>query len=545
MNTFSAFTWAFFRGARNRFLALTLFGELKAALFLFIGTAFSAALFFFFWRLISYLDSVAMIGPALSGKFVSLVCLSVWWMSVFSSLNAAYGHFYFASDTAALMSWPLPFAVVTSVKLFRVFRDSSTTALAAMVPLVAAFGVSRSAPVSFYAQSFAGLAPFFFSAAAIGVVAVISVSALFPASKVRRLIWVMLAASGSAIYVLIRMLEPERLVRPDSLEFVAEYLSFLETPAASNLPSGIYYAIMAKSSGGGFNAFGWLALASVCAALYAVVFVMAASFWVDSLANKNDNARSGGFSPSDKSRGPSGEIMALDAKVFFREPQRWSQIMLVAGLFAVYLASAARIPADTFYLKAIVAFMNVGLVGFVAAALSLRFVFAAFSEESGFWWALVTAPLAVERIVQAKFLSRAALVFVATSALYALTAGLLAIPSEAALAGLGFASGIALCVSSAAVYFGIRFPKKIFSSTAEIEGSNGGLFYVAASLFYVALNLALAAGPFRAYYMDTFSSSPARSGDVLMAAAAAMFIINAVLAYFFYRKSVAAARVYE
>lgn len=525
---------------------MTLFGEFKAALFLFIGTAFAAALFFFFWRLISYLDSVALIGPALSGKFVSLVCLSVWWMAVFSSLNAAYGHFYFASDTHTLMSWPLPFADVAAVKLFRVFKDTSATALAAMVPTVAAFGAARSAPFSFYAQSFAGLAPFFFSAAAIGVAVVISVSALFPASKARRLIWVLLAASGSAIYVLIRMLEPERLVRPDSLEFVAEYLSFLETPAASRLPSGIYYAIMAKSSAGGFNIIGWLALSGICAALYAAVSKLSAYFYADSLANKNDTGRSGGFSEKINSRGPSGEIMALDAKVFFREPQRWSQIMLVAGLFAVYLASAARIPADTFYLKTIVAFMNVGLVGFVAAALSLRFVFAAFSEESGFWWALATSPMSVERIVRAKFLSRAALVAVSSSALYSCAALILGIPVAAAIAGIGFTAGIALCVSTAAIYFGIRFPKKIFSSTAEIEGSNGGLFYVAASLFYVALNLTVSSGPFRAYYITTFSAAPAaRAGNLLMVSASALFMANAALAYFFYKKSVEAARAYE
>src|SRR5438477_403867 len=71
----------------------------------------------------------------------------------------------------------------------------------------------------------------------VGVAFTVVVLYLFPSSRTRDVIWVLSSLSMTLVYGLIRFSQPERLIRPDALRVVADYLNFLQAPTAPYLPS--------------------------------------------------------------------------------------------------------------------------------------------------------------------------------------------------------------------------------------------------------------------------------------------------------------------
>jgi ABC-2 type transport system permease protein len=60
-------------------------------------------------------------------------------------------------------------------------------------------------------------------------------------------------------------------------------------------------------------------------------------------------------------------------------------------------------PEATMLLRSGVAFLNIGLAGFVLASLGVRFLFPAISSEGRAFWILKSSPVALRRVVWVKF----------------------------------------------------------------------------------------------------------------------------------------------
>ena len=74
------------------------------------------------------------------------------------------------------------------------------------------------------------------------------------------------------------------------------------------------------------------------------------------------------------------ELILKDLRLFFRDTTQWSQLILLAVLLMVYIFNIKSLPIHTgeripFALVTIIAFLNLGLAGFVLAAVAARFVF--------------------------------------------------------------------------------------------------------------------------------------------------------------------------
>ena len=69
----------------------------------------------------------------------------------------------------------------------------------------------------------------------------------------------------------------------------------------------------------------------------------------------------------------------------------------------MYLFSIKSIPATTDFLKDLTAFLNLGLTGFVVAALSVRFIFPTTSLEGQAYWIIFSSPLSVREFLWGKF----------------------------------------------------------------------------------------------------------------------------------------------
>ncbi len=74
------------------------------------------------------------------------------------------------------------------------------------------------------------------------------------------------------------------------------------------------------------------------------------------------------------------EFLLKDLRLFFRDTTQWSQLILLAVLLLVYVFNIRRLPIHSgeqipFSLVTIISFLNLGLAGFVLAAIAARFIF--------------------------------------------------------------------------------------------------------------------------------------------------------------------------
>jgi len=105
---------------------------------------------------------------------------------------------------------------------------------------------------------------------------------------------------------------------------------------------------------------------------------------------------------------PTVRLVVKEMLLMARDWGRLSQLLLLVALLVVYLYNFSVLPSlenpeATMLLRNGVAFLNIGLAGFVLASLGVRFLFPAISSEGRAFWILKSSPIALRKIVWVKF----------------------------------------------------------------------------------------------------------------------------------------------
>ena len=194
-------------------------------------------------------------------------------------------------------------------------------------------------------------------------------------------------------------------------------------------------------------------------------------------------------------------IVIKDVKHFFRDPAQWSQLFLLGSLIVIYLFSVQALPTDMIssrYLSAYknaLAFLNLGMAGFVMAGIAVRFQFTAVSGEGRAFWMIRAAPVDPTRYLWAKALpGLMPMLFVGTVLIVA-SNWILGTP--AVLMGIGAftAVGLAFGISGIAIGMGATWPDFKADNAARAASGPAGILFMVAALSLVALVLLLLAAP--------------------------------------------------
>ncbi len=169
-------------------------------------------------------------------------------------------------------------------------------------------------------------------------------------------------------------------------------------------------------------------------------------------------------------------------------------------LVAVYVYNITVLPLYTgeqvsFLLINAVSFLNLGLAGFVVAAIAARFVFPAMSIEGRMMWLMRSSPVDVRAIFWSKY-------WVGTIPLLAVALPLIVVTNivlDASPFILGLTTvtmvGITFALTSLALGFGALYPNYETENVAEIPTSFGGLLFMMAAVSYLAGVVILEAWP--------------------------------------------------
>jgi ABC-2 type transport system permease protein len=326
------------------------------------------------------------------------------------------------------------------------------------------------------------------------------------------------------LYLLFRFLRPERLADPEAFFSMMQYISALKAPDSPYLPTHwvteTLWAYLRGSSAKGHFFNGLLLWSTAVALIFVNVWMAGAVYFAGFSKSQEAKRRRSGRRCLDflaaLVRKPLSEdvasIMQKDIRAFFRDNTQWSQLLLLGALVVVYLYNFSVLPLERSpirleFLQNEIAFLNMGLAGFVLSAVSVRFIFPAVSSEGEAFWIVRSSPVSMRRFLWSKYAICIVPLLVLGEVLILFTNRLLHVSSfmmvlSSVTMFLAIFGIVALAIGLGAVY-----PNLKCQNIAQVSTGFGGLMYMIYSAIFIALIIVLEAEPVYIIFMADLRGS--------------------------------------
>jgi ABC-2 type transport system permease protein len=342
------------------------------------------------------------------------------------------------------------------------------------------------------------------------------------------------------LYLLFRFFQPERLVKPEAMGTVVNYLAMIRAPTLKFLPS--FWITHAVAFATHKDLVGYIQffsiLLSIAIALLLTSLLLASrtyySNWVTAQEGISQTRKTDRIGKATRLlfKSFSRQIRALvekDTKLFFRDTGQWSQLLLLAALVIVYLFNIYKLPLDTVYLKSLLSFLNIGLAGFVLAALAVRFVYPAVSLEGASFWIIQSSPLSLRRFLKEKFWISLFPLLILGAFLILVSNLFLKADMFMTFLSLGSVAVMIVGLNSLALGIGAIYPKFHVENISQIESSLGGILFMIYALFYVGIIIGLEALPVKSYFQYSLGFKGSVYWPAIVIIIAAFVIVNLIV----------------
>lgn len=447
-------------------------------------------------RLLQALRGVEEVGPLLAAKLLALALLVFFGILLLSNLVAALSSFFLSHDLPWVRSAPVDWLAVYLSRLTETLVSSSWMVVLMLVPMLAAYERVYGGGWGFFALSVLAVMPFLVIPAAIGSATTLILVRVFPARRSKDILGLMAIVAVALVVLLLRVLRPERLVNPEAYRNLVDFLAVLRGPSSPWLPSQWGADALAGFLQGGFDPLNLALLWTTAAGTVTLGALLHLRFYSRCFTRaqeggENRISRRGGWVWLERllSRIPTRrrQLVLKDVKIFFRDTTQWSQLIILAVLVVVYVYNIRVLPLTsggmiTRYLVTLVVFLNLGLSGFVLAAIAARFVFPALSLEGRTLWLLRSAPLSAADVLGSKFRVGAIPLTGLAVLLTGVTNALLEVPVGLAALSLVSVVGLSLSLTAQALAWGVYYPEFEAENAAQIPTSLGGLLFMLGAL---------------------------------------------------------------
>lgn len=492
-------------------------GGSRLAVLAVLGTVFWIGGYVVSVRLLRHFVTVDPdLGRILAAKLLALLFLMLLGFLLFSTLITAVSQCFLSKDLALWVAAPVSWWKIFRAKLTEVAVLGSWTALFLAVPVWAAYGSVFDAGASYYAALVAVIVPSVVLVSALGTLVAVAVVNLFPARRARDLLSLVALVFVAGMVVLFRVMRPEQFVRPEDFGTWADYLVSLSNPMVPWLPSYWASRVLGETLGI-YQSTSWSAAGYYMALLVAttlVVTVLAAGVFRQSFRT--------GFSRSQEARQVRWTrrawwrralegvarpfprriraIVVKDVSTFFRDPSQWSQLFLLLAVVGVYLYNFMVLPLDPaggtgYFMRNLLAFLNVALVGLVVTALAARFILPGVSLEGRTLWLLRTSPLTEAELLWAKFWGGFVPIVVVAELLVVLSNTLLHTTTQLAVLSIVSVFFLSTAIAGLAVGLGAAHPRFDANDGAEVASGYAGFLFMVLSALLVLFSVTILAWP--------------------------------------------------
>lgn len=457
-----------------------------------------------------------MIGDLINKVLLSMVFLTFLALLVFSNIITALNTYFMSDDLQLLVSLPVGKDDLFFSRFSETLVESSWMILLFGIPFILAYGVVNSAPWYFYALQPAVILPFILIPAGLGVIITMALVNAFPARRMRDILFLLSVLAAGMLFLLIRLMRPERLVSPEAQDTIFQFVLTLKQPMNVWLPSywstEILYRIAQGKIAGTALYFGLLITSGLASFVLANWF--SRRYYSESLSKAQEASRA----PISRTSLVQYMVRALaspfasntrqlfmkEIRTFIRDTSQWSQLFLLAALVVIYIFNFRvlpldQLPLDQFAIRNAVSYMNLGLAAFVISALSARFVFPMVSLEGRAFWVIKSSPITLSGFLRTKFIIALVPLLVIGEFLIIVTDHFLRVAPSVFWISVVTMFFMTFGIVSMGVGLGAIYPRFNFENPAKIAVGFGGVIYMILSIIYIAAIVFLEAYP--AYVM--------------------------------------------
>ncbi|HVR43805.1 MAG TPA: hypothetical protein VMS56_10220 [Thermoanaerobaculia bacterium] len=446
-----------------------------------------------------------MFALGLIENFLGLVFLVGTFVLFFSAMTASIGSLFTDLDLEIWHASPTARVTIALQRLGRTLIQSSYLVVLFLVPLILALQHEMGELFGFTLAGTAGLLLLLATPVCLASTAILLLVRFFPVRRVQQISVTLAILVLTTLVVGLRMARPERLFAEITTDDVVAVLQAIRLPEAERLPSSwLAGAILAWPDEG--LATGEMLRLAVLAGGALALFVAAAwrgyfPAWTRSRESSAPVAIGAGLLTRALDRllrhaAPQTRAMlGKETRVVTRDAAQWSQLFMMVALLFLYLYNIQMIPLEGDFRAAILAWLNLGMSGFVIAAICLRFAYPSLSAERRQFWILESAPISFRRILWTKVA-----VYLAPLLLLGLLLTVLAnLLLDASgpiwawtIGGSALTTASLVCMG---VGMGAITPDLRSENPMEVALSLGGLAFMALSMLYVGLMMFLLARP--------------------------------------------------
>jgi len=471
-------------------------GSGKLLLLTIVGLLFWVGVYRLLYKILTYFRGVEDLGPLLAGKLLGVALLSFITILVLSNVVTALSSFFLAKDLDLLVSAPVDWLRIYLAKLGETLLHSSWMVALMAVPIFTAYGVIYRGGLLFIPYAVLTVFPLLVLPAVAGSALTLVLVNVFPARRTRDLLSIVALGAAGGLILLFRLVRPERLASPEGFRNLLDYIAVLRTPTSPFLPSEwVTQAIMSFLRGQP-DLLPLALLWTTAAAFVALGAMLHRSLFAPGFTKAQEGAER--FVRGELWRRTVGtllrflpvakrEFVIKDIKLFFRDTTQWSQLILLAVLVLVYLFNIKTLPlhrgeAVGFFYITLVSFLNLGLAGFVLAAIAARFIFPAVSLEGRHMWLLRSSPLDLRALLWSKYWVGTIPLLVLALLLTGLTNVLLQVRPFMMVMEIVTICGLTFAIAALALGFGALYPQFETENAAQIPTSFGGLVFMMATI---------------------------------------------------------------
>ena len=399
------------------------------------------------------------------------------------SLTSSVSLLFLSDELPALLPLPISHRRLFLGLLLRSIAAASAPTWFLAAPLVAVAALHPPSPALTVATLSLSLLSIVLVAGGAGSLAAVLLVRIVPPRRARLLAATLSAVGLAGALVGIRGAQPERLFDPtQALEIIRQLGTVPPSPARG--PAG--WAAAASSEALAGSASG-LAAAAGLAAGSAILLALAAaplaplhlSTWRRSAESSTSSGADGRHPRPVRKLGR--ELLAAEARSFFRDASTPAQLGSLAAVFVLDLLNLRLLPAHDAAARDLIGGVQTALALFLVSALSLRFAYPAVSTDGRAALVLRSFPLRARRHLAARYAVRALPAVAATLFLAAVTGAALHLDGGPFAASLGVGLVGALSIPALHLGLGALFPRYGAPSAVAAALGPGGLFAMAAS----------------------------------------------------------------
>lgn len=454
-----------------------------------------------------YLENLRFV---LLAKLLYMIFLIFLALLAYSNTVLSISSFFLSPELDVLHARPVSMFSLFTTRFLETFLGASWMFIAFGVPILVAYGRVLGQGAVFFVGLAGVVIPLLLIPSGVGITAGIGLIAIFSPRRTQRvlvLIGVMLAIG---LVVLFRWMRPEQLIDPIGVEQMAMYLETLRMPTIEWLPSSWAADAIASMGENRYEQVRPIVirLFAVAGVSTLISYTMFRCCWWRARSGGQGGLGSRKKTVVRQAGSPSLFKMSLmyrDLIIFIRDPGQWTQMVVLAALFAIYTFNFKNLPYSLYGFTRAMTYVSIAASGLIQAALLARFAFPSISTEGQAIHRLRSTPISWKSYYLVKFLQHLISASLFGIALLGFSLVILDVQGAFFVKSIVLMAEISLISTALALAIGARFPRFDLMDAAQVAVSTGGFVYMFSALSVISLLIFIAAMPDMIQYFSMYS----------------------------------------